>query len=83
MGSAASSKNLSTSSRLQAAVPGVSSMAAPAAFPKRTDLMSDQPRLRPTVIAATIASPAPTPLTAVIGIDENRWLACRVANSAP
>ncbi|CPB01130.1 Uncharacterised protein [Mycobacterium tuberculosis] len=45
--------------------------------------MSDQPRLRPTVIAATIASPAPTPLTAVIGIDENRWLACRVANSAP
>ena len=52
-------------------------MAAPAAMPKRTDLLSDQSRLKPTVMAATIASPAPTPLTARIGMAENRRLSCR------
>ena len=37
-------------------------MAAPAAIPNRTDLLSGHARLKPTTIAATIASPAPTPL---------------------
>jgi hypothetical protein len=48
--------------RLQAAVPGVFSIAAPATIPNRTDLASGHPRLRPGVIAAIVASPAPTPL---------------------
>jgi hypothetical protein len=35
-------------------------------------LLGDHPRVRPTAIAATIASPAPTPLTACTGIAEKR-----------
>src|SRR5271156_2805708 len=61
-GSAAISKSRSAFSRMQGAVPGVSSMAAPAAMPSRTALSSCQPRLRPTVMPAVMASPAPTPL---------------------
>ena len=40
-----SSNNFSTSARSQAAVPGVISIAAPAAIPNRTDLTSGHPRL--------------------------------------
>ncbi len=71
-GIAATSNSRSASALVHGAVPGVINMAAPVAIPNRTDLLADHPRLNPTVIAATIASPAPTPLTARIGIAENR-----------
>jgi hypothetical protein len=83
VGSGTISKSRSTSARLQAAVPGVINIDAPAAIPKRTDFSIGHPRLKPTVIAATIASPAPTPLPERIGIVENRWLLSGVASSAP
>ena len=61
-GSGTSSSSRSTSARVHGIVPGVNSMAAPAAIQRRIYLLNGHPRLRPTAIAATIASPAPTPL---------------------
>src|ERR1700750_3331230 len=79
-GSSATSKSRSVSALVHGTVPGDIVMAAPAEIQKRTDLLSDQSRLRPTVMAATIASPAPTPLTARMGIAENRRLCSAVAS---
>jgi hypothetical protein len=46
---------------MHVAVPGVRSFAV-AAMPNRTDVLTGHARLKPTVMPATIASPAPTPL---------------------
>jgi hypothetical protein len=70
---------------LQVAVPGIISIAASAATPKQTDFDSGHPRLSPTVIAATIGSPAPLPLPLPerIVTAGMRWVACAVTSSAP
>src|SRR6476660_2953440 len=83
MGASATSKSRSVSALVHGSVPGVSIIAAPAAIPKRTDSLSGQPLLNPTVIADTIASPAPTPLTPRTGIAEKRLLSVEVASTAP
>ncbi len=71
------------SSRVHGAVPGVSSLAAPAAMPSRTALVNGQPRVRPTAIPATMASPAPTPLPAGTGTGGKRCALSGVTSNAP
>ena len=76
-------KRRSASSRVQGALPGVSSIAAPAAIPSLTALVSGQPRVRPTATPATIASPVPTPLPGGTSTGGKRWPPSGVASRGP